>query len=502
MAIDVSSVAVARALLAAGANVSLRVLKEPKDAPLDAAATEGHAEVMRLLVERGAVETAVDSKGRTALHFAAERGQVAAIEYLAETTADLNATDTDGHTPLLIAALRGQESAVDALCVAGADMSCRAMAYVCLERDSFAALDIASFYGNVSMMETLLKHGADPNTRSWRNLTALHKAAEGNEAEAIDVLVKAGAVISGPAGFDSAVHSAVDGCAADAIKALARHGADLDWHEEVGETPLFRAVQWRHLEAVKALLAAGANPNMSGNNETVLFASISSDISEIHWGVLRALLESGAKVNAANDDSDTPLHAAANCHPWAVDALVRLGAKVVPDSNGWTPLHAACSFHNLKTVAALLRHGSAINALDQNGNTPLHMAVRAEAGDNGGSKLELLGMLLSAGADQLAKNNDGDTPVSTALSLARDDVNHNDATLEQIHQYLVRSLWWRRGLLLACHARLEQEVGRNKVARVEEAGDAAADDFRGVVANLFSLRGGNEEIFRNILCFV
>ncbi|CAM9386119.1 unnamed protein product, partial [Ectocarpus sp. 13 AM-2016] len=114
-------VAVARALLAAGANVSLRVLKEPKDAPLDAAATEGHAEVMRLLVERGAVVTAVDSKGRTALHFAAERGQVAAIEYLAETTADLNATDTDGHTPLLIAALRGQESAVDALCVAGAD---------------------------------------------------------------------------------------------------------------------------------------------------------------------------------------------------------------------------------------------------------------------------------------------------------------------------------------------------------------------------------------------
>ncbi|CAN0464759.1 unnamed protein product, partial [Ectocarpus sp. 12 AP-2014] len=109
------------------------------------------------------------------------------------------------------------------------------------------------------MMETLLKHGADPNTRSWRNLTALHKAAEGNEAEAIDVLMKAGAVISGPAGFDSPVHSAVDGCAADAMKSLARHGADLDWHEEVGETPLFWAVQWRYLEAVKALLAAGAN---------------------------------------------------------------------------------------------------------------------------------------------------------------------------------------------------------------------------------------------------
>ncbi|CAM9852940.1 unnamed protein product [Ectocarpus sp. 8 AP-2014] len=281
---------------------------------------------MRLLVERGAVATAVDSKGRTALHFAAERGQAAAIEYLAETTADLNATDTDGHTPLLIAALRGQESAVDALCVAGADTSCRAMAYLCVERDSFAALDIASFYGIVSMMETLLKHGADPNTRSWRNLTALHKAAEGNEAEAIDVLIKAGAVISGPAGFDSPVHSAVEGCAADAIRALARHGADLDWHEEVGATPLFRE-RWRHLEAVKALLAAGANPNISGNNETVLFASISSEISEIDWGVLRALLESGAKVNAANDDSDTPLHAAANCDPWAVDALVRLGGE-------------------------------------------------------------------------------------------------------------------------------------------------------------------------------
>ncbi|CAM9967731.1 unnamed protein product [Ectocarpus sp. 6 AP-2014] len=502
MAIDVSSVAVARALLAAGANVSLRVLKEAKYAPLDVATAQGHAEMMRLLVERGAMVTAVDSKGRTALHFAAERGQAAAIEYLAKTTADLNATDTDGHTPLLIAALRGRESTVNALCVAGADTSCRAMAYLCEQRDSFAALDIASFYGNVSMMETLLKHGADPSTRSWRNLTALHKAAEGNETEAIDVLIKAGAVISGPAGFDSPVHSAVEGCAADAIRALARHGADLDWHEEAGATPLFRAVQWRYLEAVKALLAAGANPSISGNSETVLFASISSEINEIDWDVLLALLESGAKVNAANDDSDTPLHAAAKCHPWAVDALVRLGAKVVPDSNGRTPLHAACSFHNLETVAALLTHGPAINALDQNGNTPLHMAVGAEAGDNGGSKLELLEMLVAAGADQLAKNNDGDTPVLKALSLSRYDAENNDATFEQIHQYLVRSLWWRRGLLLACHARLEQEVGRNKVARVEEAGDAAADDFRGLVANLFSLRGGNEEIFRNIPCFV
>ncbi|CAB1115654.1 unnamed protein product [Ectocarpus sp. CCAP 1310/34] len=109
---------------------------------------------------------------------------------------------------------------------------------------------------------------------------------------------------------------------------------------------------------------------------------------------------------------------------------------------------------------------------------------------------------MAAGAYQLANNNDGDIPVSTALSLSRDDVEHYDATFEQIHQDLVRSLWWRRGLLRACHARLEQEVGRNNVARAEEAGDAAADDFKGVVANLFSLRGGNEEVFRNIPCFV
>lgn len=487
-------VAVARALLAAGANVSLRVLKETKYAPLDAASTEGHTDVMRLLVERGAVVTAVDNKGRTALHFAAEFGQVAAIEYLAETTADLNATDTDGRTPLLIAALRGQESAVDALCVAGADLSCRVMTYLCDERDTFAALDIASFHGNVSMMETLLTHGADPNTRSLRNLTALHKAAEGNKAGAIDALIKAGAVITGPAGFDSPVHSAVEGCSEDAIMALARHGADLDWHEEVDATPLLRAVQRRHIGTVEALLAAGANPNVSGDSETVLFASVNSDDIDINWGILRALLESGAKVNAANDDNgETPLHAAASSAPLAVHALVRFGAKIVPGSRGWTPQHAACLTVNHETVAALLGYGTAINALDQDGDTPLHEAVKAEA------NLKLLDILLAVGAYQLAKNNAGDTPVSTALSLG---VEHNLATFEKIHHYLVRSLWWRRGLLLACQARLAQEVGRNKVARVEEAGDAAADDFKGLVANPFRLRGGNEEIFRNILYLV
>ncbi|CAM9311578.1 unnamed protein product, partial [Ectocarpus fasciculatus] len=496
-------VGVARALLAAGANVSLRVLEGAKFTPWDAAATQGHAEVMRLLVERGATVTAVDTRGRTALHFAAENGKAATIEYLAETTADLNATDTDGRTPLLLAALYGRESAVDALCVAGADISCRVMTNLCKWRDTFAALDIASFHGNVPMMETLLKHGADPNTRSSSNQTALHKAAEGNKAEAIDVLIKAGAVFSGPAGFNSPVFSAVEGEAEDAIKALARHGADLHWHEGMGSTPLFQAVQERLLGSVKALLAAGANPNFSGNSETVLFASLSTEITDVNWEVLDELLASGAKVNAANDDNyqQTPLHAAANCEDWAVDALVRYGAKAVPGSRGWTPLHTACSFHNVKTVASLLRHGLAIHAVNQGGNTPLHLAVEAEPGDHGGSKVELLDTLLAAGAYQLAENNAGDTPVSTALWLSR-EVEHDNAAFEQIHQYLVRSLWWRRGLLIACHARLEQEVGRHKVARVEEASDAAADDFRGLVVNLFSLRGGNEEIFRNILYLV
>ena len=48
------------------------------------------------------------------------------------------------------------------------------------DEDGFAALHFASFRGNVSVIELLLKHGADMYVRNNFGINVLHVAAQGD----------------------------------------------------------------------------------------------------------------------------------------------------------------------------------------------------------------------------------------------------------------------------------------------------------------------------------
>lgn len=511
-----------KALLAAGANLDLRFPYDKHSlSALDVAAWFGHVLVLQLLIERGAMETVQPMK-RTPLHFAAEQNQVAAIQLLVVEGASMNDKDTKGYTPLLLATVENHGPAVEALCVLGADASLRVKTNFCFDTDDFAALDLAAYYGWTDIMKVLIQHGSDVNIRSWRNMTALHKAAEGNEVGAIDVLIAAGAVIHGPAGFASPLHMAVDGKAVQAIHALVRHGADPEWHEDLRETPLLRAVMMRHLGTVNALLAAGASPNVSGDSETLLYAALEGSISDYDGpDIAQALLQHGARMNALTHKGETALHAAAAwTEDYMVDILVEAGAMVsTPCMHGGTPLHAACTYQNLGTAMALLRHGAPINAQDGHGNTALHFA--ATGTEHPEDALELVNSLLIAGADETIMNKSGNTPAS---SLPREPTGHRAFVVrcEQIRELLVRAradradrAWRRRGTVFLCHAfpeKAAREAARRpaKLSRAAKAVSAAAGtvgeghmngdaNFRGMVADLFTLREGTEEIFRQII---
>ena len=89
-----------------------------------------------------------------------------------------------------------------------------------------------------------------------------------------------------------------------------------------------------------------------------------------------------------------------------------LGKKVTitsVNSAGNTLLHDACSNDSRKDVAKMLiNKGSDVNAKNNLGYTPLHIAAL-----NGSS--EIIKLLLENGADKNAKDNDGNTPYDRAV---------------------------------------------------------------------------------------
>ncbi|XP_029652129.1 serine/threonine-protein phosphatase 6 regulatory ankyrin repeat subunit B-like isoform X2 [Octopus sinensis] len=226
----------------------------------------------------------------------------------------------------------------------------------------------ASYYGKARIIEMLIDAGADVGARDHVGCTALHWAVDGDRLQAVEILLS--------------------------------RGSDVNAQSNDGQTPLHWACFWGHLHTVELLL---------GHN--------------------------GIDANAVDNDGDTPIYVAVRGRRYDVVSVMLNQRSVqldIQNKKKRTPLLEAISQGHLGMTHKLIAIGANINAVDGDGNSCLHLAVKTEVFNSEDAPMDLLNecctaltlkneemlsgivvarYLASQGADFHHKNNKNNTPL-------------------------------------------------------------------------------------------
>lgn len=173
------------------------------------------------------------------------------------------------------------------------------------------------------------------------------------------------------------------------LRSLIEQGALVNAPDAWGNTPLLVAAREGRVEAVRALLRAGAEPEGRDGGMTPLAAAALRG----HASVVRVLLRAGARANAVGLDGQAPLLGALRSgHTETVRLLLEADASTrVTDRAGDNPLVMAIHQGREDLLLLLLRHGADPNLIDGSGLSPLYWARQNQRED-------LAQRLLDAGA--------------------------------------------------------------------------------------------------------
>ncbi|PQE32903.1 Ankyrin repeat-containing domain protein [Rutstroemia sp. NJR-2017a WRK4] len=342
-----------------------------------------------------------------------------------------------------------------------------------------SALEWAAEYGHGHIVRVILSRngGRNPEEQAF----SLNLAAQNGHTDIVTVLLDSLAKAATDAYQNTALHLAAKGGHSETLSELLRHsqGAkslfQIDAIEKRGRTPLHLAAQAGHKEIVDILLACKAKTDLTDNkSQTMLHLAAENG----HLSCVEALLrpEGGVDSKAVDSQERTALHRAAQngylavvkrlCafrdiiwmedenHSTAFDCVVKRNnikeieefIRILEDttddgtfSRGGSPLHVVSRHNNRDALLLLLVKGWKSDIKDDDGATPLHVAVSRNflegveillqdpvcditAQDNDGDTVmhyastpEMVDILLKSGAKNDIKNNRERTPLYLAV---------------------------------------------------------------------------------------
>ena len=330
---------------------------------------------------------------------------------------DVNTAEVDGTTALHWAAHRDNVEMASALLLAGADVSAN-------NRYGVAPLSLAAVNGNVTMVSLLLDAGADPNTAMAENETVLMTASRTGVAAVVRLLLDAGARVNAREswrGQSALMWAAAEGNL-EAVRALLAHGANIHARSDRGFTPLLFAAREGKVDLIRPLLRAGARVDDSlparaaertesgqSNAAQTGITPLLLAAGSAHYELAAVLLEEGA------DPNDAPLGWTALHQLSWVRKAGRAGSNnPAPEGSG--------AMGSLEFASKLVEHGAKLDALvtqrppvgvsdlNMKGGTAFLLAART-------ADVDLMSLLAELGADPLQPNENYSTPLMVAAGL-------------------------------------------------------------------------------------
>ena len=323
----------------------------------------------------------------TSLHYAASWGLHPVVEFLTEKhSQDVCSRDsTDNSTPLHLASLNGHMEAAWILIELGADVTAR-------DKDGKTPLRLALQRGQIDVALLLFdsERGTHPTAWNKRGETRLHMVLQCGHIDIARMLIVHGVdVTTQNKDGETLLHLALKSGQVDVVPILLKCGTDPTAQNKDGETPLSLALRSGYGDVARLLVERGTDTTARNKRgETPLH--LASHMGQVD--VARSLLERGADPTARNNDGATPLHVALQSGQVYVVSIILLEYGADPTTQNIGQVDAACS---------PLEHGADLTPQNNDGETPLHVALQI-------GQVDVAPMPLEHSAEPTTQNNDGE----------------------------------------------------------------------------------------------
>jgi len=392
---------------------------------------------MREWIINPATTNAKDGLGNNMLHYASQWKLDHAIPIIIRNGISVEEPNATGQTPLFFAIRNDSPSTINVLVENNAKLTAR-------DTQGNSLLHAAVRWNAKNSANLLIDMGADLNVFSLNGNTPLHDsvALGMSEMETLLINKKADLEVRNIDG-NTPFMEAVRGGLVSSIDKLAANGADPMTRNIRGDTPLHVAVSMERTDLVTMILRMGTSIHARNTRNrtpfqialgvspamvSTLLASgrinSSDDMgnSALHVAlqerassdIIRIIVSNGARINAVDNNGKTPLRLAVDLNMWEA-------AKIISDS-GADPFMAAVdnkspaeiSFVKGLECIRALFSGRAINARDSSGNTILHIAARYGTPD-------VINILIQLGANRTIRNIASESPYDIALRWNKND---------------------------------------------------------------------------------